>query len=244
MIESQIAQLASSIPPVDKGKIPGQPEELETTNIVDIFNVGWYYRDRPSEEWKDDTMPEKKGDLGRPVIPIAIGPNTFEEAIYDFGASVIYEKIHGDQLLHTTMCLQLTDQSLCYPKGILEDICVRVGHSYVPVDFMVAKTGGDEKAPIILGQPFLRMAKAIIYTDDAKICFTAKGRKERFTFMNKTMQSPAHPQKAYIYEDKTAEKKTNRRRNNTKQSPTESVKMINIVHTKYDHFLISPYLLK
>jgi hypothetical protein len=85
---------------------------------------------------------------------------------------------------------------------------------------MVVETGGDEKASIILGQPFLRTTKAIIYTDDAKICFTIKGRKERFTFKNKTLQSPAHPQKAYIY--KIAEKKTNRRRNKTKQSPTES----------------------
>jgi hypothetical protein len=49
MIESQIAQLASSIPPTDKGKILGQPEELETANLVDIFNPGWYYRDRPSK---------------------------------------------------------------------------------------------------------------------------------------------------------------------------------------------------
>jgi hypothetical protein len=100
---------------------------------------------------------EKKGDLGRPVIPIAIGPNTFEEAVCDFSASVniipkvIYEKIHGDQLLYTTMCLQLADQSLCYLKGILEDVCVRVGHSYVPANFVVVKIGGDEKAPIILG---------------------------------------------------------------------------------------------
>jgi hypothetical protein len=45
MIESQIAQLASSVPLDDKGKILGQPEKLETTNIVDIFNTGWYYRD-------------------------------------------------------------------------------------------------------------------------------------------------------------------------------------------------------
>jgi hypothetical protein len=43
-------------------------------------------------------MPEKKGDPGRPIIPIAIGPNTFEEAVCDFSASVnimpkvIYEK--------------------------------------------------------------------------------------------------------------------------------------------------------
>jgi hypothetical protein len=119
---------------------------------------------------------------------------------------------------------------------------VRVRHLNVPADFVVVEIGGDEKAPIILGRSFLRTAKAIIYIDDAKICFTIKGRKERFTFKNKTLQSPAHPQKAYIY--KTAEKKTNRRRNKTKQSPTESVKMINTVHTEYDHLLISPYLLK
>jgi hypothetical protein len=46
-------------------------------------------------------MPEKKGDLGRPVILTAIEPNTFEETVCDFGASVnimpkvIYVKIHG-----------------------------------------------------------------------------------------------------------------------------------------------------
>jgi hypothetical protein len=49
------------------------------------------------------------------------------------------------------MYLQLADQSLCYPKGILEDVYVRVGHSYVPTDFVVVETGGEEKAPIILG---------------------------------------------------------------------------------------------
>jgi hypothetical protein len=64
---------------------------------------------------------------------------------------------------------------------------------------VVVETGGDEKAPIILGRTFLRTAKAIIYIDDAKICFTIKGRKERFTFKNKTLQSPVHQQKAYIY---------------------------------------------
>ena len=75
-------------------------------------------------------MPVKKGDLGRPIIPIAIGPHIFQETIYDFGASVnimpkvIYDKINGDTLLYTNMRLQLAYQSLCYPKGILEDAIV------------------------------------------------------------------------------------------------------------------------
>jgi hypothetical protein len=48
-------------------------------------------------------LPEKKGDPGR--------ANTFEEVVCDFGVSiniipmVIYEKIHGDPLLYTTMYL-------------------------------------------------------------------------------------------------------------------------------------------
>ena len=36
MLESHIAQLAASVPSLDKGKIPGQPEELEIVNLVDI----------------------------------------------------------------------------------------------------------------------------------------------------------------------------------------------------------------
>jgi hypothetical protein len=75
MLESQISQLAISVPLADKGKIPGQPEELETTNLVDIFDASWYHRDYPSRGWKDDSMPEKKGDSGKPAIPIFIGPH-------------------------------------------------------------------------------------------------------------------------------------------------------------------------
>ena len=43
MIESQIAQLAAAVPSSDKDKILGQPEDLETTNLVDIHNAVYYY---------------------------------------------------------------------------------------------------------------------------------------------------------------------------------------------------------
>jgi hypothetical protein len=42
MIESQISQLATVVPPANQGKIPKQPKELESTNLVDIFNAGSY----------------------------------------------------------------------------------------------------------------------------------------------------------------------------------------------------------
>jgi hypothetical protein len=166
--------------------------------------------------WEDYSLPIKKGDLGRRFISIAIGPHIFyEEAVYDFGASVnimpkvTYDKINRDTLLYINMHLQLADQSLCYPKGILEDTIVQVRQSYVPIDFVVLEIGEDVRALIILGQPFLSTTKAIIYADSAKICFTIKDRKEKFTFKNHIHHSPSHPQMAYLPKETIVTKKRN-----------------------------------
>jgi hypothetical protein len=125
-----LQQLASAVPPANQGKILRQLEDLETANLVDIFNAESYWSDPISKGWNDETLPIKKGDPGRPVILISIGSVNFNEAICDFGASVnimskvIYDKMFNYPLLYTTMCLQLADQSLYYTKGILEDIYV------------------------------------------------------------------------------------------------------------------------
>jgi hypothetical protein len=111
MIESQIAQLAAVVPPSDKGKILGQPEDLETANLIDIHNVAYYYTQPSEVKWIDYSLLDKKGDLGRPVIPISKGCDIFQEAICYFGASVniipkvIYDKILGDPLLYTNIRL-------------------------------------------------------------------------------------------------------------------------------------------
>jgi hypothetical protein len=77
MIESQIAQLAAVVPLIDKGKILRQPKDLETTNLVDVHNVAYYCIQPSAGGWIDYSLPEKKGDPGRPIIPIAIGPHIF-----------------------------------------------------------------------------------------------------------------------------------------------------------------------
>jgi hypothetical protein len=193
MLQSQLQQLANVVPPANQGKIPGQSEDLETANLVDIFNAGSYWSDPISKGWNDETLLIKKGNPGRPVIPISIGSINFNEAVYDFGASIdimpkmIYGKMFNYPLLYITMCLQLVDQSLCYTKGILEDICVRVGSSYVPADFVVIETCGDERSPIILGQPFLNTIGAIMYANTAKIYFNIKGTRETFFFKNRVL---------------------------------------------------------
>jgi len=74
--------------------------------------------------------------------------------------------------------------------GIMEEICIRVGNSYVPTDFTVVKIGTNERSPIILGRPFLNTAGAIIYASNAMISFNIKGNMEAFSFKNKTLSIP------------------------------------------------------
>jgi len=101
---------------------------------------------------------------------------------------------------------------------------------------MVIETGTDERAPIILGRPFLNTSGAVIYASAAKISFYIKGRKETFSFMNKTTQ---------ISEQSRHEprKRTNRR-NRNKQMWTESAKMVTAIQRGQDHRLKSPFLTK
>jgi hypothetical protein len=75
----------------------------------------------------------------------------------------------------------------------------------VPIGFVVPETGGDERAPIILGQPFMSTAKVIIYADTTKICFAIKDKNEKFSFKDRILYSPAYPHKAYNRSDQEEE---------------------------------------
>jgi len=141
-----------------------------------------------------DLLPVKRDNPGYLVISISISMVDFLEALYDFGSNVnimlrvLYEKFFTHPFLETTMCLQLADQTLSFLRGILKNFCVRVGTLYAPADFVVIETGTNERAPIILGRSFLNTSGDVIYASATKISFYIKGRKEMFSFKNKTTQ--------------------------------------------------------
>jgi hypothetical protein len=66
----------------------------------------------------------------------------------------VFEKLRLP-LEPTGMCLELGDNSIRYPFGIAEDVPMKVGHHFIPVDFVVLEMGKWEKPPLILGRPFL-----------------------------------------------------------------------------------------
>ncbi|XP_010525596.1 PREDICTED: uncharacterized protein LOC104803368 [Tarenaya hassleriana] len=57
----------------------------------------------------------------------------------------IFKKMNVGELKPTRMTLQLADHSVKYPIGILDDVPLKVGNFYIPVDFVVLDMDEDSK---------------------------------------------------------------------------------------------------
>nr|GFA36276.1 hypothetical protein [Tanacetum cinerariifolium] len=66
------------------------------------------------------------------------------------------------KLTPTRMTLESADRSITRPKGVAEDIFVKVGKFHFPTDFVVADFKADPRVPLILGRSFLRTDHALI----------------------------------------------------------------------------------
>ncbi|CAM8994451.1 unnamed protein product [Rhodiola kirilowii] len=113
-------------------------------------------------------LPKKLKDPGSFSIPITIGDICIEDALCDLGASIslmpysLCSKLDMGTLTPTSISLRLADRSSRIPKGILEDVPIKVGNFYIPVDFFVLEMEEEKETPIILGRPFLATAGAVI----------------------------------------------------------------------------------
>ena len=116
--------------------------------------------------------PVKYKDPGSPTISVNIGGNCIDKSLLDLGASVnllpysVYKQLGLGELKPTNITLSLADRSVKIPKGIVEDVLVKMDKFYYPVDFVVLDTepiaNEPNHVPIILGRPFLATANAII----------------------------------------------------------------------------------
>jgi hypothetical protein len=130
---------------------------------------------------------EKQKDPGCPTIPCSVGSFNFKKALCNLGASVsvmprdVFEKLCLP-LEPTGMYLELGDNSIRYPLGIAEDVPMKVGHHFIPIDFVVLEMGEREKLPLILGRPFLKTVGATIDVGKGDIMFDINGERSSFKF--------------------------------------------------------------
>ncbi|XP_075500124.1 uncharacterized protein LOC142538709 [Primulina tabacum] len=110
-------------------------------------------------------LPPKLKDPGSFSIPCTIGSSNFNKALWDLGASInlmpysCFEKLGIREVKPTTISLQLADRSIKYPRGVIEDVLVKVDKFIFSVDFVVLDMEEDREIPIILGRPFLATGK-------------------------------------------------------------------------------------
>jgi hypothetical protein len=83
------------------------------------------------------------------------------------------------------MHLQLVDQSIQRPVGILEDIPVKIRSSFIHMDFMVIEMDVCRYIPLILGRPFLSTVDATIDVATGIIKLNISGKEETYTFLLK-----------------------------------------------------------
>src|SRR3954466_13880970 len=120
-------------------------------------------------------LPPKLRDPGNFSIPCTIGNIKFNNALCDLGASVnilpysLFKKLNIGEVKPTKMTLQLADRSVIHPRGIVEDVLVKVDKFIYPVDLVVLDMAEDRGIPLILGRAFLRTARAIIDVEEGKI---------------------------------------------------------------------------
>ena len=144
-----------------------------------------------------NSLPIKKRDPGAPIITSEIGGMTFTRSLLDTGASMnilpkaVYDRHHVWELQPFLIELCLADGSVRKHHGIVEDVIVRIEGCYFPVDFLVVDmkiTKELSQAPIILGRPFLAIAKAV--TDWGKVILKV-GEHTVKVNINKLMKYPS-----------------------------------------------------
>ncbi|XP_077228486.1 uncharacterized protein LOC143861442 [Tasmannia lanceolata] len=117
-------------------------------------------------------MVAKYKDPGCPTISCTIGNTQIDHALLDLRASVnlipfsVFKQLGLGDLKPTTITLQLADRTIKTPKGMVEDVLVKVGDFLFPVDFVILDTepvvNNNDQITIILGRPFLDTSNALI----------------------------------------------------------------------------------
>nr|GEU53279.1 reverse transcriptase domain-containing protein [Tanacetum cinerariifolium] len=96
-------------------------------------------------------LPEKLGDPNKFLIPCDFPEMNVCHSLADLGASInlmplsIWKKLSLPELTPTRMTLELADRSITHPKGVVEDIFVKVGKFHFPIDFVVVDFEADPR---------------------------------------------------------------------------------------------------
>ncbi|XP_022867316.1 uncharacterized protein LOC111387030, partial [Olea europaea var. sylvestris] len=171
--------------------------------LEQIMNYAKFVKKVMSKKWKLDEyetmklieecsailqnkLPQNRKDAGSFTILCTIGNSSFDKALCDIGASInmmpllVFKKLGLGEVKPTTVTLQLADRSITYPRGITEDVLVKVDKFIFLADFVLLDTEDDQEIPLILCRPFLAIGRALIDVQGGHLTLRVNEEEVRF----------------------------------------------------------------
>ncbi|GJX42972.1 ribonuclease H-like domain-containing protein [Tanacetum coccineum] len=198
-LEIQIGQMSKVLQERGFGSLPSstktnprdQVKSISTTkpDFPGIRRIGcgpYAARDMKILDAYDHTLPQKEKDPGSFTLPCLIHNICFDKALVDLEASVMvmtfstYTNLGLGILSHTRLTIKLADRTIKQPRGIAENVLVRIGKFIFPIDFIILDIPEDDDVPLILGRPFLSTAHSKIDVFKRKI--TLRVGEEKLVF--------------------------------------------------------------
>ncbi|XP_073137709.1 uncharacterized protein [Henckelia pumila] len=141
-------------------------------------------------------FPTKSQDPGSFSIPCKIGSLSFEYVLCDLGSSInlmsysITRKLGVENIEPIAISLKFSDGSIKYPRGIVENVLVKIEQFIYPLDFVILDMDEDCEVPMILGRPFLAASRALIDVERGELVLRLKDEQVIFKMLKSATESP------------------------------------------------------
>ena len=171
-----------------------RPSDFETVNLIEECSAILQRK-----------LLQKLNDPGSFTIPCTIENAIFERALCDLGASInlrplsIFRCLGLGEARPSTVTLQLADKSLKHPRGVIEDVLVKVDKFIFSADFIILDMKEDKEIPIILGRPFLSIGRTMIDIQRGELKLRVHEDEVKFNVFE-VVRHPAESDTCFIVE--------------------------------------------
>ncbi|XP_073137020.1 uncharacterized protein [Henckelia pumila] len=141
-------------------------------------------------------LPKKFQDPWSFSMPCNIGQFSIDNSLCDLGASInlipysLAKKLGMGVIEPTTISLKLADSFVKYPRGVVENVLVKVDKLIFPVDFVVLDMDEDFEVLMILGRPFLATSRALIDVEKGELVLRMNDERVVFSMLQSVRDNP------------------------------------------------------
>ncbi|GJZ11727.1 DNA-directed DNA polymerase [Tanacetum coccineum] len=152
-------------------------------------------------------LPSKEKDTWSFIIPCEIIQFHINNALADLGVSIslmpytMYKKLGLGEPKATRISLELAVRSIQYPREIIENVLIKVDKFILLIDFVILDMPEDSRVHIILGRPFLAIARAMIDVFNKKITLRAGDNEVIFDVDQSIKRPPTEDNEYYGIDD-------------------------------------------